>query len=700
MSTYLVILQSVDNIKKFKDSVDLKELKKQYPWLNFLLHTKQKNINLEYISELAAMSKNPVLDYVRRTLLILDTYKESLPAQVFTSIQKVLIWSEVSKCGSPSQRKQWLKSGYNIHIHNIGSAQIFSSYHDIKTDETNYIDYILIKTHGLIGQYIRGEVSIQENKPLSELLSKQLISLEVLTTILKVLNHCIIAAVSESLWQSTSNEIDRVIYKIVQNDYSEAYSNHLVARLQKLRKQSILHGENFHHEYKLISDNHHLENVLSKALRSCSLWYVEAALQDFSFSEFVKILLLATSPLKSDTKSHLDFSLLMKDLYYDHNGSKKVNLFKKRIFEKYLSEYSFDAILAHHCINNIHVKHVVEQSAHHANTYFFHFQFSHVTEKLIAFCVEAERAELHFEKAILLLYDYFDLRRDQFDRFHNEAQYLDSMNQNIDSKKIILNYIVGQTVVDIGPGGGALLDEILLRYPKARAIGIDFSKNVVEALQKRKTVERLNWEVLYGNALELDKYIKEPVDTIIFCSIIHELYSYIEWNGAQFNHDVIRQALKSAYATLSKGGRIIIRDGIMSEPKDAKRIIRFNAAEGIDFVKRYTNDFKGRAIQYELIGRNEVKMSINDAMEMLYTYTWGEESYIHEVQEQFGYFTPSEYVQFIHDCLGDEAKVIECKHYLQEGYAISLAPKIEFFDEAYTPVPLPDSTSLIVIEKT
>ncbi|MDI5788952.1 hypothetical protein PO124_12605 [Bacillus licheniformis] len=28
---------------------------------------------------------------------------------------------------------------------------------------------------------------------------------------------------------------------------------------------------------------------------------------------------------------------------------------------------------------------------------------------------------------------------------------------------------------------------------------------------------------------------------------------------------------------------------------------------------------------------------MNDAMEFLYTYTWGEEAYPHEVQEQFGY---------------------------------------------------------------
>jgi hypothetical protein len=92
-------------------------------------------------------------------------------------------------------------------------------------------------------------------------------------------------------------------------------------------------------------------------------------------------------------------------------------------------------------------------------------------------------------------------------------------------------------------------------------------------------------------------------------------------------------------------------------------------------------------------------MPINDAMEFLYTYTWGEEAYVHEVQEQFGYFTPTEFVSFIHAVLGEQARIVECRHFLQEGYTEALSSKTKLQNDHKELVDLPDSTCLIVIEK-
>lgn len=116
-------------------------------------------------------------------------------------------------------------------------------------------------------------------------------------------------------------------------------------------------------------------------------------------------------------------------------------------------------------------------------------------------------------------------------------------------------------------------------------------------------------------------------------------------------------------------------------------------------LERYAKDFAGREIHYEVVEADKVVMPVNDAMEFLYTYTWGEEAYVHEVQEQFGYFTPSEYIAFIHRTLGPEAKIIENRHFLQEGYTEALKGKVNLLDESGTVVALPDSTCLIVIEK-
>jgi SAM-dependent methyltransferase len=299
------------------------------------------------------------------------------------------------------------------------------------------------------------------------------------------------------------------------------------------------------------------------------------------------------------------------------------------------------------------------------------------------------------------LFDLFELRKDQYDRFYEEESYLQTMNQTIDYKKVILEYIKGDSIVDIGPGGGALMDLIEERYPKKKVVGVDISQNVLDSLKKKKQLENRKWDVLYGDALNLDQYVKVgSVNTIIFCSILHELFSYIEYDGKRFNHETLAVAFKSTFEILPVGGRIIIRDGIMTEPVDEKRIIKFLSEEGMEFLKRYAKDFKGREIQYTVIGQNEVLMLVNDAMELLYTYTWGEKSYAHEVNEQFGYFTPSGFKEFISSVLGREAQIIECKHFLQDGYTIALSQKIEFFDEERNPVRLPDSTCIFVIEKS
>jgi hypothetical protein len=95
-----------------------------------------------------------------------------------------------------------------------------------------------------------------------------------------------------------------------------------------------------------------------------------------------------------------------------------------------------------------------------------------------------------------------------------------------------------------------------------------------------------------------------------------------------------------------------------------------------------------------------VKMKVNDAMEFLYTYTWGEKSYPLEVKEQFGYFTPKEYISFLKKIANNKCKIIESRFFLQKGYEDHLLPKIIIYDEHYNVVKLPDSTCIIVIEKT
>jgi len=688
------MLKSLQAIAKLKNQ-DCSILKRE-KWLKYLALAAEIHVNLERIQSLDELGNNCILNYVERSLCVLD--RLVMPKWEKSILEEVLQWAEVAKGGMSHQRKSWLDNGCNLFVHNLGSAQIYTYETNEKDPIKSRLIATLIGTHGLIGQYIRGEVSLIQNAPIYELVVAGVIDRQTLQRLLYHLNHCIIAAVSTDLWSTIRQAVERIIGSIIDNEFEQELT--LQDRIGRLRYSSIKNGEYFEREFKKIAKSQRLRQCLEELFTKTDLWYVEAALHDFSFDEFIKIFLMVYVDVDLAKVKHISFELMMQGLYYQYNGDKRINIYKKRIIEKYLSELSFDQIVNKTQHSNAHLQHQVEIDNQLDDTAFFNFNFSPAAEKLIDFCIEAEKADILYEKAIILLFDLFGLRRDKYDRFHEEQKYLAAMNSAVDYKKVILEFITGENIMDIGPGGGVMLDLIEKAYPEKQITGLDISQNVIESLQKRKRVEDHSWNVIAGDALNLPKHVSPGgVDTIIFCSIIHELFSYIEFQGKRFNSATIAAVLRSALQVLAPGGRIIIRDGVMTEPLNQKRIIRFLSEDGLNLLERYAKDFQGRRITYQVIGRNQVLIPVNDAMEFLYTYTWGEKSYVHEVNEQFGYFTPSEFSAFIQDTLGDRASIIENRHFLQEGYTIALAPKVEFSDENGQCTPLPDSTCLIVIQK-
>lgn len=687
-------LESLKAVRRVKNG-DLKVLKDER-WLMYLALTSERNINLERIVSMEEINNNYILNYVDKTLdalaaLDLDEYESHI-------IEETLKWAEVSKAGLKHHRKQWIKKGYNLFAHNTGSAQIYLEEAAGLDPENSRIIHTLIMTHGLIGQYVRGEVPLSDNRPLFELVEDGIIKAEELKKLLMALNYCIVTAVDEGIWENICKEAEEIIGQIADGQFDRQYP--FRERVKRLRTVSIKNGENFEKEYEKFMTYPEVAGKISGLFERTELWYVEAALFDFFFEEFVKIFLMTAQRTDPGKVRHISFERLMKSIYYQHEGRKRINIYKKRIIEKYLAEISIQDILEGKYRQNPHVAHELSVHENLDDTVFFDFRFSDAGTRLIDFCIEAEKSDVLYEKAVVLLFDLFSLRRDKYDRLCEEDRYLSTMNQAIDYKKIILDYIKGSSIVDIGPGGGALMDLIEERYPEKKVVGVDIAQNVLDSLRKRKQLEGRKWDVIYGDALTLDRYIeKGSVDTIIFCSILHELFSYIEYNGRKFNYETLAAALKSAFEILPPEGRIIIRDGIMTEPENQKRIIRFLSEEGMRFLERYAGDFRGREIKYDVIGHNEVIMPVNDAMEFLYTYTWGEKSYVHEVNEQFGYFTPGGFRRFISSVLGNDAVIVEFKHYLQDGYTIALSQKVEFFDENRNPVRLPDSTCIVVIEK-
>ncbi|EJR14136.1 class I SAM-dependent methyltransferase [Bacillus paranthracis] len=586
-------------------------------WLKHLIEAEEIHQNYENVQVLGALKTDAVLYYVHRTLQVLDGL--SLGEEAYRIIEKVLTYSELAKVGSLKQREQWKKKGINLLVHNEGSADIFSDIQFIERVETNLnsTEYLfiqdLIRTHGLIGQYIRGEARLDSHVDLVNTYKEEYGDVR-LKEILYYLNQCIIEGVSKALWSEVKNDV-----KITIDGLFDGYMEPFTSRIHRLTPK---HKESaFEKDIIMGSEKSDIQTFLSDK----DLWYVEPSMHALSFEDIWTVFVMLKNEIGTRKVQHIHFEKLMQQLHYDFKGEKKDNVYRKRVIEKYLREYR-----ENEKPNTTHVSFQVKVDED-MKTAYVSFRFSAVGEALITFCVEAEKIDMMHARANVLLFDFFGLRKDAYDRFHNEEVYLEHMNSSADDKRIILDYIKG--------------------------------------------------------------------DTIVYSSILHELFSYIEYEGRKFNHEVIKKGLQTAYEVLKPGGRIIIRDGIMTEDKRLMRVIRFKDAGGMKFLEQYVQEFKGRIIQYEVLADNTVKMPVNDAMEFLYTYTWGEDSFVHEVQEQFGIFTPNDYKDFVKGIFGDKVNIVQAMNYLQDGYTNHLSEKIEFTDESGNDIALPDSTFFMVLEK-
>ncbi|MCR4597615.1 MAG: methyltransferase [Acetatifactor sp.] len=640
-------------------------LLEQKPWLSYLYYTENHAVNMERVEVVEQVSGRETLSYVFRTLSILsmDARAGKVSVEEYELVRTVLEWSEVSKGGSEKDRDAWRQKGYALDVHNLASADIYLGFCDVRDEEAELIA-LLIRTHGLIGQALRGEVSVKENAALQEVARR--LGTEAAYRVLSVLNHCIIGGVSLELWEQVKDEALAMIRSALVGELTEYSTRERMKRLDERL-------ENASEEVAALFE--------TQIFPKYELWYYQAAFADFGINQVVWLLRKMLEKVEEGV-SYLLFKPLADGLYYDYQGKKHLNVYKERIVEKYIRDDS-----------TTNVELVVKRVG---RAMLVDFQFTPVCEKLIDFCVEAERCGLlTFEKSITVLYDMFGFRRDAFDRLNNEDRYLEIMNDSEEStKNSIIDYVTGETVVDVGSGGGVLLDLLEEKYPEKTVIGTDISDNVLQVLNKKKKEEGHAWTVRRHNFAE--EPFAEKVDAIIFSSILHEIFSYTETENGRFEISTVKTALENAYASLRPGGRIIIRDGVKSKVDGSTIEITFKDPEGMEFFKNYVRDFEGlKDIEDKKIeifeSEQRVRADANFAREFLYTYTWGKQSYAHEVQEQFGYFTIEEFRDFFE---GIGAKILRCDAFLEPGYVAHLSPKVSL-----TPDRFPDSNCIVVVKK-
>ncbi|MCY7861207.1 methyltransferase domain-containing protein [Bacillus haynesii] len=266
-------------------------------------------------------------------------------------------------------------------------------------------------------------------------------------------------------------------------------------------------------------------------------------------------------------------------------------------------------------------------------------------------------------------------------------KYLQQMNASANDKVQMVKYITGDTVLDVGVGSGVLGKLISAFKHGVKVVGVD--KNIRNCAKENSTHYQ---DIIKLDARNLQKKISVgEVDTVIFSSVLHEVYSY-----NNYSIEAVYAALRSAYNIIPKGGRIIIRDGVKMEG-NSNVVIKFKDPQDVRKAVKFKNDFKARKIELTVCSNDSVEMPMNDAMEFLYTYTWGEEDYDREVREQYGLFTPKEYIATVKNLLGLE--LVTYNHYLQEGHNRHLSKKVELYDKTGRRTRFPDSNILLVFQK-
>ncbi|MEJ7604249.1 MAG: methyltransferase [Kofleriaceae bacterium] len=650
------------------------------------------------------------------------------------AMRAAIIHLDIAKTHSATHRAAWTAHGIPLDVHNEAAAAILRHSERARSwplpEVLGKLAIAWIEAHGLAGQHVRGEgpmamfspfvATLRElAPPLARVLAMPpgdavLLALDAL----HVLDACDTAAVREGLLDDALLvQLVRVRDRLASVCAPPAWSDPpraltalapvpdrawLADRLRALRVGRQRAGEPTAAVDEAVAALGELElSVLLPALATCQLWYCESATSSLSPAAQLGVLAAAVGAARAlgvDVARpwHAQLRPLIARL---HGDSAEVR-YRLRLVEAALAATPVRTLVTGNAslgpLGALSARLSTPPTPMRSCSTTSRPRRSAALVTLLG--LYETRSTIAFHSMLKALCDLYGLRKDEFDRVANEANYLATMNAARSDKQRMLDFVRPGRIVEIGPGGGVVLDLLEQRYPESEVIGVDLSREVVTALERHARASGRSWHVVLGAAEELATLVRPPIDTVVFCSILHEVYSYTE---PQFSLRSVERVIAAAFAALGPGGRIVIRDGVM--PPAGRRRIRMIAPDVRSTLDLYVAQFEGRKIEVTELAADRVELTAADAMEFLYTYTWGPASFPYEVRELYGILTYDDYVaRLIEWCGGPAvARVVDnpLRSYLQPGYRENLVGKIELTDERDQPVDLPDSNCLIVIER-
>jgi len=654
-----------------------------------------------------------------------------LAAGLGPALRAAIVHLDIAKTASATHRAAWAAQGIALDVHNEAAATILRRADRARSwglsVPVGKLALAWIEAHGLAGQHVRGEGPIMMFAPLVAALRElatplgRVLGVEPHAAVglaldgLHVLNACDTAAVREGLLDDAllaklARVRDQLVLTSAQAAFTDPFTAlqalapppdraHLVERLRALRAGRQHAGEPASLVDDAVAAIGETElAALAPALGTCQLWYCEAATSALSPVAQLGVLAAAVGAARAmgvdvSRPWHAQLGPLVGRLA----GTGADARYRLRLVEAAVAQRPLRELLAGGAtLGPLGTLSARLAAAGDPDAIVLDYNDTPESTALITLLGLYEtRSQVAFHQMLKALCDLYGLRKDELDRVANEASYLASMNAAKTDKERMLDFVRPGRIVEIGPGGGVVLDLLEARFPTSEIIGVDVSREVVAALETRARANGRRWRVVLGAAESL---AERDVDTVVCCSILHEVYSYTE---PRFQLASVERVIRAAFAALRPGGRLVIRDGVMPAP--ATRRIELLVPEARATFDLYVTQFEGRPIRYRELGHNRVELSAADAMEFLYTYTWGPASFPYEVRELYGIMTYDDYVRALVEWCGDAAAVVEVppamRSYLQPGYRDNLAGKIELTDEHDVPAELPDSNCLLIIER-
>ena len=261
----------------------------------------------------------------------------------------------------------------------------------------------------------------------------------------------------------------------------------------------------------------------------------------------------------------------------------------------------------------------------------------------------------------------------------NEREYYTRMAAGASDKAKLLAFLpkTGH-VLDVGAGGGDLSALILDQCPGLAVTALDNDEASLARLRAMQKEYPGRFRVVNTRfpseecRKELDGY---RFDAVIFCSVLHEIFSYPGPTGETFSEDNVFAAVHLAADFLKPGGVLLIRDGVRSG-RSSSVIVRYKDEAFRALAKRFETEFQGFPVEIIHASFGDV-MPYDTMVELLYTCTWGEQSFPREVQEWYSFAPLDQWERWaklwFFSC---RLQLIHSEKYLQPGYTEALADKV------------------------